>query len=139
MNEHAVLEEFAGPPAVVHGMRGTLQRGPWSLGQAWHVFQSLGALGSNIRTQINHAQNSDAQRGAHVEAARAADAARKRADRAEMSPEQLAGHAARVAALGVAEVLGDGEASQTDTGAGGGSFKKKPCRRVTELCRTSKT
>jgi hypothetical protein len=61
------------------------------------VFQSLGALGSNIRTKLNSALNSDAQRGAHVEAARAADAARKRADRAEMSPAQLAVDSARVA------------------------------------------
>ena len=76
VNEHAVLAEFAGPPAVVHGMRGALQRGPWSLRQAWHVFQSLGALGSNIRAKLDHALNSDAQRGAHVEAARAAHAAR---------------------------------------------------------------
>ena len=113
MNEHAVLGEFDGPPPLVQGMRGTLCRGPWNLGQAWHVFQSLGTLGSNIRTQLNNALNSDAQKEAHLEAAeraaheahleaaaaatRAADAARNRAGRAERSPEQQGANAARVA------------------------------------------
>ena len=53
------------------------------------MFQSLGALGSNIRTQLNRALNSDAQREAHLEAAaaaeRAAHAARNRARRAALA------------------------------------------------------